>query len=164
MEKKINEFFVPTITQFFQLFSKFYPQLPRQSPPSGDAVDPEGSAQATGLVVGQGNMDWTKIMVAFCLASAIDIALLSVQVHSQLPPAFHLLSLVILLAFASFFVSKFINSKFVVTAQVLQKFGVLFTVTAFFMAITIPSPFYLKLTGLAVYIISLLAILISSCF
>jgi hypothetical protein len=80
-------------------------------------------------------MEWAEIVIAVCWASAIDIALQSIQVQSKLPAAFRLLSLAILLAFASFFISKFIKSKFLVTTQVLQKFGVFFTTTMFFIAL-----------------------------
>ena len=106
-------------------------------------------------------MEWAEIVIAVCWASAIDTALQSIQVQSKLPAG---LSLAILLAFASFFISKFIKSKFLVTAQVLEKFGVFFTTTMFFIAITIPFPFYLKFASWAVYTISVLSILICSCF
>ena len=76
-------------------------------------------AQEAGLLVLH-HMQWAEIVIGFCLASAIDIALLSLQVHSQLPAPFHLFSLAILLSFASIVVSKFINPKFLVTAQALE--------------------------------------------
>ena len=188
MRNPFKLFFVPII----QLFFKFYPQLllPRPSPSAesvdselvaplaagdNDAVDQaeaptqatgdgaEKQAKATGLVVVH-HMEWAEIVIAFCLASAVDIAILSVQVHSQLPALFHLFSLAILLAFASVVVSKFINPKFLRAAQVLEKSGVFFTVTAFFIAITIPFPSYLKFASWVVYAISALAILIGNCF
>ncbi|KAK9985594.1 hypothetical protein SO802_030545 [Lithocarpus litseifolius] len=108
-------------------------QAEAPTPAAGDGA--EKQAQAAGFVVVH-HMEWAEIVIAFCLASAIDIALLSVQGHS-LPALFHLFSLAILLAFASVVVSKFINPKFLVTAQVLEKCGVFFTVTAFFIAISI---------------------------
>ena len=76
-------------------------------------------AQEAGLFVLH-HMQWAEIVIGFCLASAIDIALPSLQVHSQLPAPFHLFSLAILLSFASIVVSKFINPKFLVTAQALE--------------------------------------------
>ena len=73
-----------------------------------DAVDPVEAARNVGVNPaeaarngGVNHMEWAEIMIAACWASAIDIALQSVQVQSQLPAAFHLLSLAILLAFAS---------------------------------------------------------------
>ena len=164
MTNPFKLFFVPII----KLFSKFYPQLllPRPSHSTeavdsevvaslavgdDDAVDQaEAQIEAAGLVVVH-NMEWAEIVIGFCLSLAIDTAILSLQVHSQLPALFHLFSLAILLAFASIVVSKFINPKFLVTVQVLEKCGVFFTVTAFFMAITIPFPLFLKLASWAVY-------------
>ncbi|KAF3953990.1 hypothetical protein CMV_020616 [Castanea mollissima] len=188
MTNPFKLFFVPILL----LFSKFYQQLllPRPST-SAEAVDDsevvaplaagdddavnqagaptqtagdgaEKQAQAAGSVVVH-HMEWAEIVIAFCLASAIDIALLSVQGHS-LPAPFHLFSLAILLAFASIVVSKFMNPKFLLTAQVLEKCGVFFTVTAFFIAITIPFPFCLKIASWVIYAISALAIFICSCF
>uniref|UniRef100_A0A2N9I802 Uncharacterized protein n=1 Tax=Fagus sylvatica TaxID=28930 RepID=A0A2N9I802_FAGSY len=87
------------------------PEAPAQ-PVRGDAVDLEAPAQAAGLGVEQRKMEWTKNMVAFCLASAIGLALLPVQVHSQLPTGLLCLSLAILLGFSSFF-SQIPNSSFV---------------------------------------------------
>ena len=187
MTNPFKLFFVPIIL----LVSKFYPQLQLPRPSlSADPVHSEGLAplaawgnavdqaeapteaavngaekpdEEAGLVLVH-HMEWDDIVIGFCLASAIDIVLLSVQVNSQLPVPFHLFSLAILLAFASTVVSKFINPKFLVTAQVLEKCGVFFTATAFFMAITNPFPFCLKFTSWAVYAISALAILIWNCF
>ena len=172
MANPFKLFFVPII----QLFSKIYPQLPRPSTsaeavdsevvaplPAGDnAVDQaeaagngaEKQAQEAGLALVH-HMEWAEVVITFCLAWAIDIASLSVQVHSQLP---------VLLAFASTVVSKFINPKFFLTVQVLEKCGVFFTVTVFFIAIIIPFPFCLKFASWAVYVISALAILIWGCF
>ena len=174
MTNPFKLFFVPII----KLFSIFYPQLliPRPSP-SAEAINSEVVAP---LVVGDDNavdqaeapieaadfvvmhnVEWAEIVViGFCLSSAIDMAILSLQVHSQLPALFHLFSLAILLAFASIVVSKFINPKFLLKVQVLEKCGV----TAFFKAITIQFPLYLKFASWTVYAISALAILISSCF
>ena len=149
MTNPFKVLFDAIIKQLLQLLSKFYPQLLRPSS-SADAIDAEAPsqtvgedavdpaedarnggvnpAQAAGLEIVH-HMEWVEIVIAACWALAIDIALQSVQEQS-LPAAFHLLSLAILLAFASFFVSKFIKSKFLVTAQVLEKFGVFFTATA----------------------------------
>ena len=139
-------------------------------PAGGNAVDQteaagngaKKKAQEAGLALVH-HMEWAEIVIAFCLAWATDIALLSVQEQSQLPVPFHLFSLAVLLAFASTVVSKFINPKFFLTVQVLEKCGVFFTVTAFFIAITIPFPFCLKFASWAVYAISALAILICNC-
>ena len=173
----LKEFFLPLITKLLQLFPKFNPQHPQPSS-SGDAVDPdmaagddgvdpvEVPAEAAGLVVVHHHihhMDWADLMIGFCLSVALEMASLSAQINTQLSADFHLLSLAILFAFACFFVSQFIKPKFLVTAQKLQKFGEFFAVTAFFMAITIPSPPYFKFATWTIYAISVLTIIICNC-
>ncbi len=134
-------------------------EAPAQPVGRDDHVDPDAPAQsARGDAVEHLKMQWTKTMVAFCLASAIALALIPVQVHSQLPAGLLCLSLAILIGFSSFFVSEFIHSNFVVTARVLQNLGLY--VTAFFMAITTPFPFYLKYISWAIYSICFLTVLI----
>ncbi|KAM3689286.1 hypothetical protein ACJW31_09G033500 [Castanea mollissima] len=110
-------------------------------------------------------MNWADVMIGFCLSAALEMASLYTQIERQLSATFHWLSLAIGFAFACFFVSQFIKSKsnFLVTAQVLHKFGVFFAVTAFFMAITIPLPLYFKFATWAIYAISVLTIIICNC-
>ncbi|PON61660.1 hypothetical protein PanWU01x14_143190 [Parasponia andersonii] len=110
---------------------------------------------------------WSKIMVAFCVASAVQVASVSAQIESQLPPIFQFFSLAILFAVASFFVSEFIDSaRFPHTARVLERIGVFFAVTGVFIALTIPFPreLWLKVTIWVVYVISLAVVLVSSYF
>lgn len=85
---------------------------PNPPPPPADHDIETGPAEhnpqpaSPVVVAGHQNLDyWTKVILAFCFASAIDIAILSVQIHLKVPPTFHLLSLVISFAFASLFVS-----------------------------------------------------------
>ena len=81
------------------VLSKFDPRLQRLTPPSDEDVDIEAAAQpdggdvvdpqllqAPGLVVEleHRKKDWNNAMVAFCFASSMAIALLPVQVYSQL--------------------------------------------------------------------------------
>ncbi|KAK7852612.1 hypothetical protein CFP56_038511 [Quercus suber] len=176
----LKESFLPFITKLLQLFSKSNPQPSS----SGDAVDPElpdlaagddgvdpveVPAEAAGLVIVHRHhhhhihMDWADLMIGFCLSVALEMASLSAQINTQLSATFHLLSLAILFAFACFFVSHFIKPKFLVTAQKLKNLGVFFSVTAFFMAITIPFPLYLKFATGAIYTISVFAIIICHC-
>ncbi|KAF3437987.1 hypothetical protein FNV43_RR20743 [Rhamnella rubrinervis] len=100
-----------------------------------------------------------KIIVCFCFASAIEIALVSAQLHSHLLPIFHFLSLSILLGFAALLISKLIKSMFPNAARVLEAASVFFVVTAFFIAISIPFPLYLKLAVLVVYAVCLIFVL-----
>ncbi|GMN58007.1 hypothetical protein TIFTF001_027127 [Ficus carica] len=88
--------------------------------------------QTESLLAGhQMDREWTNIMVGFCLESVIKIAVLSAQINSALPIVFHLVSVSLSLALASFFVCKFAGSRFLLTAQVLEPVGMLFTVTGF---------------------------------
>ena len=173
----LKEFFLPLIPKLLQLIPKFNPQHPKPSS-SGDAVDPElaagddgvdpveAPAEEAGLVVVHHrvhNMDWADLMIGFCLSAALEMTSVYAQIKSQLPVIFHLLSLAILLAFACFFVSQFIRPKFLVPAQKLKNFGVFFSVTAIFMAMTIPFPLYFKIATGAIYTISVFAIIICYC-
>ena len=126
----LKEFFLPISTKLLQFFSKFYPRASSSS----DAVNPElpdlearddavgvDPAEAARLVVVhryQHHMDWTDVMIGFCLTSALEIALVSVQVHTQLSATFHLLSLPILFVFVCFSFSEHMKSKFLVTGKV----------------------------------------------
>ncbi|KAF3437981.1 hypothetical protein FNV43_RR20737 [Rhamnella rubrinervis] len=101
---------------------------------SGSGLKPELAIRQLGLEI----KGWAKIIVCFCFVSAIEIALLSAQLHSHLFPIFHFLSLSILFGFVSLLISKLINSKFPNTARVLEAASVYFVVTAFFIAISIP--------------------------
>jgi hypothetical protein len=142
-------------THLLQLVRGLHPQGPQ--PPA----DLEAGAQPLALEVHNHIRDWAKIMVTFCLASAPAIALTYAQVHSKYSPIFHVLSFELLLCFASFFVSKFMKSKFPVKARVLNLVGFFFAVTAYFTAITIPLPMWLQITAWLVYAISFLAVLVS---
>ncbi|KAF3437984.1 hypothetical protein FNV43_RR20740 [Rhamnella rubrinervis] len=122
----------------------------------GSGLEPELAIQQAGLEMGLEIKRWTKMIVCFCLASAIEVAILSAQLLSHLLPIFHSLSLSILFGFASLLIGKLMNSKFPNTARVLEAASVFFVVTAFFIAISIPFPLYLKLTVLVVYIICLI--------
>lgn len=144
----VNRFkasFTFIFTKIFQLLPKTTPLvLPPQQAPAADRQ----------------NLDWAMIMIGFCLPSAIEIALQSLQVHSQLPPMFHFLSLAIIFSFTFLFLSKVMSPKFPIIAQVLEALGVLFAVTAIFVAITIPLPLGLKCLTWTLYAFFLIAITI----
>ncbi|KAL4605551.1 hypothetical protein ACB092_09G037300 [Castanea dentata] len=168
----LKEFFLPISTKLLQLFSEFSPQASSSS----DAVNPElpdlaarddavgvDPAEAALVHRHQHHMDWTDVMIGFCLTSALEIALVSVQVHTQLSATFHLLSPAILFAFVCISFSELVKSKFLVAAQVFKNFGIFFTITAFFIAVTIPFPPYLKFVTWAIYTIFVFAIFICHC-
>ncbi|KAG7944357.1 hypothetical protein I3843_15G096800 [Carya illinoinensis] len=156
MENPFGAFFSGSMTYFLRVFSKFNLHLiPWPSQPStNQVVDLEaGVPPAVGLVA--------KIFLPFCLTTAIDVALVYVQVHSKLSTIFHCLNMAILLAFSSFSVGGFINPKYVLTTKVAVNCGVFFTYTAFFIGITIPLPSSLKATSWLICVISLLTVLLS---
>ena len=131
----------------------------------GDDFDLEAQAQPPGLEANEHRKkDWNNAMLAFCMASSMAIALLPVRLHSQFQSSLPCLALALLLGFTSFFLSVFIHAKFVVAVRLLQKWGQFFTVTAFFMAISLRFSLFFKCTSWAVYFISFLGIVISSCF
>ncbi|KAE7998031.1 hypothetical protein FH972_002610 [Carpinus fangiana] len=121
-------------TLLSQLVQRFHRQRP-QPPPDVEAAP---QAQPNGLDVNNHIRDLANIMVNFCLVWAPAMALIYAQIQSKYSPTLHLISFEFLLCFASFFVSKFMNSKFPVIAQVLDLVGVFFVGTAFFTVITIP--------------------------
>ena len=107
---------------------------------------------------------WPKIFVVFCSASAIDMALLSAQIHSQLPPVFCFLGFTIIIAFSCFFVSKCIHFNHPLVAHVLDRFGIFFGVTAIFISITIPFPLWFKCLTCFIYVLCWLTILFCNYF
>ncbi|KAF3948919.1 hypothetical protein CMV_025141 [Castanea mollissima] len=156
LNSKAKEFFSMIRAYVVLVLSKLDPRLP--TPPTDKDVE-LGEQEHE-----HRKMNWTNGMVAFCFALAVGIALLPIQVHIQLQTSLICLSLTVLLGFACFFVSAFIDPKFLVTVRVLQRLGRFFTVTAFFVAITFRFPLYFQCMGWAVYFICFLSIFISSFF
>ncbi|KAJ0097259.1 hypothetical protein Patl1_27211 [Pistacia atlantica] len=79
-------------------------------------------------VADQHNLGWAMMIIGFCLPSAVEISLQSLQT-SQLPPIFQFFCLAIIFSLTLLFLSKFISSRFPKTAQVLEWFGVFIAVT-----------------------------------
>ncbi|KAK9203895.1 hypothetical protein WN943_014152 [Citrus x changshan-huyou] len=99
---RFKDSFTSIFTKIFQLLAKTTPPvLPPQQAPAAD----------------QQNLDWAMIMIGFCLPSAIEIALQSLQVQSQLPPMFHFLSLAIIFSFSFLFLGKLTRTRFPIAAQ-----------------------------------------------
>lgn len=102
---------------------------------------------------------WIRQIISFCFTASIEIAVQSAQWPSPCSPLFSWLALAISLAFAAVFVATSIDaSRFVVLIHVLEHLSVFFAATAFFIAISIPFPMYIKCVSWTVYVISLLAI------
>lgn len=109
-------------------------------------------------------LDWPKILVVFCLATAIDMALLSAQIHSQLPAIFCFLGLTIIVSFTCFFVSKCIPLKYKEMAKALERLGIFFGVTAIFISIAIPFSLWFKCVTCFIYVLCWLTILFCNYF
>ncbi|KAA8542346.1 hypothetical protein F0562_023518 [Nyssa sinensis] len=71
------------------------------------------------------NPDWPVLVIGFCFASAVAIALQSLQTNAPLPLTLHLLCLTMACAVAALFVAKNIASKLPEPAQVLEHVGAL---------------------------------------
>lgn len=160
------------VTKLFPWLARFAPlKLPSPLPPAAAAVvDLELAAVPASLLPVQDSQNylaWEKLIVAFCLGSSIEIATLFAQIgRPQLPVIFLFLSLAILLAFTSLCVGKFyVNSKsHMMKARRLEQLSGFFMVTAFFIAIAIPFPFWLQCCTGALYAISFVSITVCNLF
>lgn len=120
-----------------------------------------------GCVVGEqagGQIKWAEVMMGFCFASAIQIASLWSRTHSNVAPNFDILSITILLSFASIFVSKYIAAKFRRVSLFLEQLGIFFAVTNFFFTITISVSKSLVITTWVVYAICFIVIIVCNSF
>ncbi|KAL4633960.1 hypothetical protein ACB092_04G161600, partial [Castanea dentata] len=125
-------------------------------PPSSHTPPTEPQPSQTTDPIEPRNPQWQEIIMGFCFASALQIALQYTKTpSSQLPLSFHLLSLTVVLTFSALFVAKLISSKYPVSAQVVDEVAVFFVTTAFFLAITIPMPLCLKFLTWAIYVVLL---------
>lgn len=117
------------------------------------------SAESFGLIHPlQQQMDWSVLVLGFCLTSATEIAMQSLQAKTQLPLSVHLVSMGMVLAFACIFMAKFVPSRFPNHAKGLEYAGIFCAATAFFLAITVAVPLCLKLISWSIYVLILLAI------
>ncbi|KAL5781174.1 hypothetical protein ACOSP7_006203 [Xanthoceras sorbifolium] len=136
-----------------------------QSPPS---IDPESQLVITPVLDPENQnqilLQWKNIAMGFCFTAALEISLFFVQNKSQLSISFHFLSFAILLIFLFLFVSNFITHKFATTAQVMEKIAVLLAATVVVFAFTIPFPLSLQCVIWALYVISLIAVLVGQCY
>ncbi|XAR63851.1 hypothetical protein NMG60_11023972 [Bertholletia excelsa] len=129
--------------------------------PEADEFEPDPPIIASHkLNISQQTLDWSILIMGFCLTSAVDIALLAIQTRTPSAVTFHMLCLSIVLAFSCIIVSKYITCKYPKPAKALEHAGVKFSAIAFFFAITTSLPLSLKLISWAIYFLSLLAIVI----
>ena len=113
------------------------------------------------------NLDWAKIIVMFCLTTAIGLVLLPFQIPSgqlHLPVIFYFFGLSVLLAFTCILVSKFIHSSYcpagISIAWISHHFGLFFGVTAFFISITVPFPLWFKWAACSIYVSAFLLVVL----
>ncbi|GMN54207.1 hypothetical protein TIFTF001_023339 [Ficus carica] len=155
MVRGLKVFLFLIIERLRQLLTKLGVSVPDVA---AAAAEPEAAAAAAQRADGV-----AEIMVAVCYTAAIDIAVMSLQIHSQLPISFFLVLLAVLFAFSSFLISKFL-SKFRKAARVLDRAGVFFAVTGFFIAISIPFPLCLQIITWTVYSICLFVVVLCNYF
>ncbi|GMQ11097.1 hypothetical protein CsSME_00053863 [Camellia sinensis var. sinensis] len=139
--------------------SELLAQAPPPSPSGLDAppepVIPRNAQQQ--------ELELPRLVVGFCMTAAFEIAFRSIQTRKHYPITFQLLCLLMVFAFASLVVAKYIAANHPNPGRFLEHAGILCGVTAFFVAITVPFPLYLKLISWIVYALSLLAISICNC-
>lgn len=93
---------------------------------------------------------WEKMMLTFCLASAIAIATVSVQIETKLSLMFKFLSAALMACFAFIASAKLIKHQRV--SQILYCFGGFWFVTSFFIAIAIPYAFHFRILTFTIYL------------
>lgn len=102
-----------------------------------------------------------KILLSLCFTAAIQIKIQHRQfAESEDHYPIILISLAIVAIFASLFVSPFIGKKIPTASMVLEKVAFFLAATTFFFAIATPFPLGFKCAIWAVYIMSLIAIVI----
>ncbi|KAL5784097.1 hypothetical protein ACOSQ2_006489 [Xanthoceras sorbifolium] len=147
-----------------QIRLRLHPPPSSSQPQSPPSIDPESQLVITPVLDPENQnqilLQWKNIAMGFCFTSALEISLLFAQTKSQLSISFHLLSFAILLIFLCLFVSNFIAHKFPTTVQVMEKIAVLLAATVVVFAIAIPFPLSLKCVIWALYVISLIAVLV----
>ncbi|KAL3748680.1 hypothetical protein ACJRO7_009853 [Eucalyptus globulus] len=141
------------------------PQPPQSQLPVPSSLDLEMGRRADDtlhtVLDAKHGLAWEKIVVSFCLASASELAVASIQEGHHFPPMYCLYSAAVILAFTLLFVSKYIssNAKYLTISHALQHISIFFVATAFFVAMTIPFHFWLRCSSWAIYAIAILTIL-----
>jgi len=105
-----------------------------------------------------------KTLLNLCFTAAIQITIQYGQVaESEAHYPIILISLAVAAIFASLFVSPFIGKKIPTASKVLEKVAFFLAATTFFFAIATPFPLGIKCAIWAVYIMSLITIVICNC-
>ncbi|KAJ9677181.1 hypothetical protein PVL29_022269 [Vitis rotundifolia] len=163
INRTIRQFLLPLRQQAVESLPTPPPPPPPSPPPS--LPYPEEVAQpVTHQVVeahshGEQNVQhWPMLVINSCCNWATQIASQTAfQPRLQPSLACHWLSVATVFAFSSAFISRFVISKSLRAARVLEHLAILFAVTAFFLAITMSFPICLKCLSWPLYALCLLA-------
>jgi hypothetical protein len=103
-------------------------------------------------------------LLSLCFTAALQITIQYKHVaESEIHKSMNLISLAVVAIFASLFVSPFIGKKIPTASKVLEKVAFFLAATTFFFAIATPFPLGIKCAIWAVYIMSLITIVICNC-
>ena len=106
----------------------------------------------------QRKLNWPKLIITSCMASAFVIAFQTQ--YSHFPPTVIFISLAFSISFLCILVHNSISSGFPILAKVLEGLAIFFMVQCFLLAITSLFPPMLKYTIWALYAFSFLLVLI----
>ena len=137
-----------------------------QSPPGGRLPLTINDSQRNNVLDAKPDLETElrKTLLNLCFTAAIQITIQYGQVaESEAHYPIILMSLAIVAIFASLFVSPFIGKRIPTASKVLEKVAFFLAATTFFFAIATPFPLGIKCAIWAVYIMSLITIVICNC-
>ncbi|XVF19800.1 hypothetical protein REPUB_Repub11eG0142200 [Reevesia pubescens] len=150
--------FVASIVAFF---IRVCPELDQQR---SQPEQPQRLQRESSLLAAEQQLQWLNAVLAFCFSYALGVSLQFVGTnqfnHHQLPFSFALLSFLVLLTFTFFLVAFFIHPNCTRTSQALKKVAFLLGSASFCHTLSIPFSFELKCAFWAVFLLSLLIIMI----
>ena len=168
INRRMRQFLLPLRPQAVESLPTLSPPPPPPPSPPPSLPYPEEVAQpVTHQVVeayshGERNeQHWPMLVINSCCNWATQIASQTAfQPRLQPSLACHWLSVATVFAFSSAFISRFVISKSLRAARVLEQLAILFAVTAFFLAITMCFPICLKCLSWPLYALCLLSFFI----
>ncbi|XWS28637.1 hypothetical protein CRYUN_Cryun25bG0088100 [Craigia yunnanensis] len=135
------------------------PQSPAPTPTTSSSLKLlQGS-----LFTAQQHLQWQNSVLAFCFSYALAVFLQFVgtdQSNHQLPFSLVFLSFLVVLTFLFILIAFFIHPNCIRTSQALEKIAFLLAAAAFCQSLSIPFSFELKCTIWAVFLLSLLIVMI----
>ncbi|XVF05261.1 hypothetical protein REPUB_Repub05bG0156500 [Reevesia pubescens] len=139
------------------------PQSQLPSPASAPTTPSNLKPQQESLLACQQHLQWQNAVLAFCFSYALSVSLQFVgtdQSNHQLHFNLVLLSFLVLLTFTLILVAFFIHPNCTRASQALEKVAFLFAAAAFCLTLSIPFSFELKCAIWAVFLLSLLILII----